>query len=148
MSLIRFPTFSQDTSGWRPVGLAQTVSFGRAHDPNLSRSGSGFFLYVQVSQSGASIALDVDPTGIPVPHRLSLTAAAWIRVPPSTPEVSGSFALWDLRANVNETAKFVARQTWELITVMLPGPAQGRVRIEFYVNNPGPRLMIDSVNLF
>lgn len=150
MSLIADPGFSNGGPGWRPLNGGDAVVFGQQNDAEIARSGDGWFAYGRTRRPAGSVALDLDLTQVSQSLQIdSLTAVAWVRARPGRADVSGTMALWNLQqAATSHGARFVASQSWQFVSVMLPRGGKSRFRVEFYIETVDEDLLIDSVNVF
>jgi hypothetical protein len=145
MSLLKNPDFEagQSPAPWDRQHMPDAVDLEVITDPGVARTGSNY-LQFRTALAGGSISQDITVTAP------SVTALAYVRGKDGS--VTGSFAIWDLGANVTISAPFTADPTtWTQVVVMLGMKSTGAnrpVRIELYQDKPNLYLRVDSVTAF
>jgi len=161
--IIRNSSFVGGIAGWRPVNYASNVRAAVVAD--ASARSAGHLLRVSTTRGGGSVAFDLNTNEAvtvsgwagnqPISalgsfDELSFGALAWVRASPGSAASSGSLAMWQLpQPNQNTSARWNAGSDWSLVTCSHDFVSGGTtLRIEFYLDNPGRSLDIDSVLIF
>lgn len=162
--IIRNSSFVNGIAGWRAVNYAASVTAAVVADAS-ARSGA-HVLRVSTTRGGGSVAIDINAqeavtvsgwdsnntlvTSSGTFEELSFGALAWIRATPGNVASGGTLAMWQLpQPNQNTSARWNGGADWSLVTCSHDFAAGGAtLRIEFYLNNAGPSLDIDSVMVF
>ena len=146
-NLLQNASFESSAVGWFKNNLANAVNMAQynpgPHGAGYAHDGSGF-LEMNTSQPGGSVAQNV--ACYPQPEG-SYSFSVWLRVPPNSPDVSGSVVLWGLGGTEEKgSTSFTVGEQWTLVTATLDiqQPGHNSLRGEIYMETTGANLDADA----